>query len=59
MASQPCIVCGHTSARLLPVASKDAFVNYYRCDLCRHVWTVHKTDPSRIEHVTRFRKPKL
>jgi uncharacterized Zn finger protein len=31
--------------RLLEATSKDALVNYYRCDSCGCVWTVPKSDP--------------
>ena len=31
--------------RLLENTSKDALVNYYRCDVCWCVWTVPKSDP--------------
>ena len=43
-------------ARFLPLASEDAEVNYFRCELCRHVWTVDKNDPAKITHVTPVRK---
>lgn len=38
--------------RLLEQTSKDALVEYYRCDKCGHVWTHDKRDPERIEHIT-------
>ena len=30
--------------RLLEAASQNAWVNYYRCDACGHVWTYDKND---------------
>jgi hypothetical protein len=39
-----CPVC-HTPGRLLPDASADAVVDYYRCDTCGRVWT-HRKDGS-------------
>jgi len=36
-----CPKCCHTG-RLLEVTSKDAAVDYYRCDDCGHVWTHQK-----------------
>ena len=32
------------SGRLLEAASQYAWVNYYRCDVCGHVWTYDKND---------------
>jgi hypothetical protein len=33
-----------------------AYVNYYRCQACGHFWTVKKTDPSVVTHVTPLKK---
>jgi hypothetical protein len=38
--------------RLVEGVSKDALVNYYRCPNCHHVWTIDKTDSTKITHVT-------
>jgi predicted nucleic acid-binding Zn ribbon protein len=46
MAQQPCPVCRHDTLRWLEASSKNADVNYYRCDACAHVWTVSKSDPA-------------
>jgi hypothetical protein len=32
--------------RLLEAASQNAWVDYYRCDACGHVWTYDKKDLS-------------
>jgi ssDNA-binding Zn-finger/Zn-ribbon topoisomerase 1 len=40
------------SLRLLDAASRNAFVWYYRCQSCGHVWTVEKEDGETIGHVT-------
>ena len=47
MPHQPCPVCQqHDTLRFLEASSKNADVNYYRCDACAHVWTVSKFDPA-------------
>jgi hypothetical protein len=39
--------------RFLPATSEHAVVDYYRCDWCRHVWTVDKKDTtSRLRDIT-------
>jgi len=40
-----CAHCGGP-ARLLTDLSRQAFVNYYRCDGCGHVWTNEKNKPN-------------
>ena len=52
MPIQPCPACGAKTPRHMDEASRDAFVYYYRCDNCGHVWTINKQDPSRVTHVT-------
>jgi hypothetical protein len=37
MANSYCPACEHLG-RLLEWTSREAFVNYYRCDVCAHVW---------------------
>jgi hypothetical protein len=37
---------------LLENSSDYAYVDYYRCPNCTHVWKVSKTDPTDIRHVT-------
>ena len=39
--SCPCPVCDGPGSRLESI-SRDALVDYYRCPLCAHVWTVPK-----------------
>jgi uncharacterized Zn finger protein len=39
---QPCPICGRETPRFLEHPSKEAWVNYYRCDKCGHVWTMPK-----------------
>ena len=36
----------HRTGRLLENASKDALVEYYRCDHDGHVWTHQKANPN-------------
>ena len=40
-----CPVC-RKPGRLLPDASKESVVDYYRCDECKQVWSHHKADPN-------------
>lgn len=57
MPIRPCPNCGEPSARLLDGASKDAYVNYYRCGPCGHVWTTPKNDSGKItNHITPLTK---
>src|SRR6476469_2660426 len=46
MPVQPCPVCRRTTPRWLEASSKEAPVNYYRCEGCGHVWVVPKTNPA-------------
>ena len=50
--NQPCPCCGANTPRLVESVSQIATVNYYRCALCGHVWTVAKDGSERIHHVT-------
>jgi rubredoxin len=53
-----CPICP-VQGRLLEHTSKDAMVEYYRCDKCGHVWTHEKGDPnSPATNVTVRSKPK-
>jgi hypothetical protein len=36
--------------RWLRELSKGAYVNYYRCESCAHVWDVPKDDPYAAPH---------
>jgi hypothetical protein len=40
-----CLICSHVG-RLLDEASRDAYVEYYRCDDCGHVWARDKQKPN-------------
>ena len=44
MAHRLCPNC-QIQGRLLEGPSQDAFVEYYRCDECGHVWTHQKDHP--------------
>jgi hypothetical protein len=46
MRHPPCPVCRRDTLRWLEASSKNAEVDYYRCDACAHVWTVSKFDPA-------------
>jgi hypothetical protein len=45
-----CPVCGRGTPPL-PQLSETSFVFYFRCDGCRHIWTVNKASGD-INHVT-------
>ena len=42
---EPIVRLLEPSVRLLEDSSKDALVNYFRCERCGCVWTVPKSDP--------------
>ena len=44
MPIRPCPDCYTPAARILENASQQAFVWYYRCERCGHVWTESKND---------------
>jgi uncharacterized Zn finger protein len=43
MPHRKCPQC-EQQGRLLEAASQDAWVMYYRCDSCGHVWAYDKSD---------------
>ena len=45
-----CPICQSTSARWLETVSEPAWVNYYRCRACAHLWSIpkQKTGPRSI-----------
>ena len=45
MPNRPCPNCGKTG-RFLVETSKDAIVDYYRCDGCGAVWLLDRSDPN-------------
>jgi len=45
---QPCSLCGTAGPRILEAVSRDAVVNYYRCDACGAVWNRPKNAPEPI-----------
>ena len=59
MANRLCPVCS-CPGKLLPDSSKDALVEYFRCDPCGQVWTHKKFDPySRPVRVTDLPESRL
>ena len=44
MPESPCPRCPN-KGRFLVETSKDAAVNYFRCDRCGHVWSRDKQNP--------------
>jgi hypothetical protein len=45
-----CPICGGIFVRWLEELSKSAYVIYYRCETCAHVWNVPKDDPDAAPH---------
>lgn len=45
-----CPTCGSVGYHLA-VSSENAMVDYYRCDVCGHVWSISKTHGT-SRHVT-------
>ena len=54
----PCPACGQHAPLQLHERSEGAFVKYYRCASCNHIWTVSKRDESKVTHITPFLRPK-
>ena len=50
---QPCPVCQTPTPRNLEASSRDAQVNYYRCEACGTVWNKPKNEPGPIRIVSR------
>ena len=57
MLGRLCPQCLAQAIRFMEEPSRVAVVFYYRCERCSHVWSVHKTDPTRVTHVTPLRRP--
>jgi len=55
MPTLPCPACAKPTPRLLDESSKEAVVNYYRCE-CGHIWTISKTTGKLVAHVTPLTK---
>jgi hypothetical protein len=49
---QPCPKCQNLVPRWLEAPSTIAAVNYYRCPVCGHVWTISKDGDGTITHIT-------
>jgi hypothetical protein len=47
-----CPACGAPTPRLLKAPNKYAFVKYYECPNCAHVWTIAKDNPEVVTHIT-------
>ena len=50
MAERPCPACGRPDPRHLKESSVGATCDYYRCEVCGHVWALFRN--GRIHHVT-------
>jgi hypothetical protein len=58
MPIQPCPNCASLSQRYLEGMSARATVKYYRCDKCRHVWSIDLNKPAKVRHITPLTEPK-
>ena len=56
MPIRPCPNCAAQTPRVLEGASENAYVWYYRCERCLHIWTLDKRDDTRITHVTPLKR---
>ena len=57
MPIRPCPECHTETPRVLDGESRDAYVRYYRCEKCGHVWSIAKSNPDGpIHHVTTPKK---
>jgi hypothetical protein len=53
MASTHCPACpSRTDPKFLAGLSTDAYVNYWRCNDCHHIWTTTKDGDKVLRHVT-------
>lgn len=48
----PCPVCGRSSNRMESLSKASAYIDYYRCEECRHIWTVPKGECEPADDVT-------
>ena len=39
-------------------SNRDAYVNYYSCQACLHIWAIDKHDPSRVTNITPILRPR-
>jgi hypothetical protein len=51
MRTLPCPSC-HRPANLVNGVRTDRYVDFFRCEACRHVWTTDKDDGAILQHVT-------
>jgi predicted RNA-binding Zn-ribbon protein involved in translation (DUF1610 family) len=58
MPNRPCPNCGKAAGRFLVETSKDARVDYYRCDSCGAVWTLDRIDPTKPQKFVTPQKPR-
>jgi len=50
-----CPHCGNRSPRHLEAASRDVYVDYYRCDSCGCTWNKPKDDPDGRIRIVNYR----
>ena len=51
MPTLPCPNCQTSTSRAMEM-SEHMYVNYYRCETCKHIWTTDKETHTLIHHVT-------
>jgi hypothetical protein len=59
MASPLCPVCHNSTPRSLQALNQFAYVNYYYCPVCHHIWTTPKDDAGKVTHITPPPDPEL
>ena len=52
MSSHPCPNCQSLTPQILDASSQQAYVWYYRCGACGHVWTISKDGTGAVRDVT-------
>jgi hypothetical protein len=55
---EPCPACATATPNRLDSSIDSAVVDFFRCTMCGHVWTVEKLNPSVVTHVTPFLRVK-
>jgi hypothetical protein len=56
MPTLPCPNCQTPTRRAMDL-SEQTYVNYYRCDACKHIWTTDKQTHALVRHVTPLTTP--
>ena len=52
MPNQPCPACARPTPRTLDATNRIAYVNYYSCESCGHIWTTSRQTGEFLRHIT-------